>query len=186
MNEDLNDRDRIDAVVRAAALAAGLCLVIIGIVVATGPRTYHEPLDSRVASSVKSAVPEVTGNDRLSRFLRDGDPKDLPQRFSFPEIRFDPDTTRLTSSSLPLVDRMAEILKTNPSVEAWVEGYADRSPLLASNQRLSLDQALSVRSRLVADGVEPSRLKAVGSQDVQRPPGIELVIVKWSPSKLTR
>lgn len=60
------------------------------------------------------------------------------------------------------LDKVAEILKKYPQVEALVEGHTDSQGDDEMNMKLSKDRAKSVKDYLVSKGVDPSHLKSEG------------------------
>ena len=69
----------------------------------------------------------------------------------------------LQASSKTILDQTAAKIKANPSVElVMVTGYTDRIGSDAYNQKLSERRANVVKEYLISEGVEASRLQAVG------------------------
>ena len=66
------------------------------------------------------------------------------------------------STSFEIIDQVASVLKSNPSLKVVVEGHTDDVGAADYNLRLSDDRANSVRDALIDRGVEKNRLDAVG------------------------
>ena len=73
---------------------------------------------------------------------------------------FDEATIRGRNGKL---DEIAEVMKRNPAIDSVrITGYTDRIGTDAYNLKLSQRRADAVRAYLVARGVEPRRLQAIG------------------------
>jgi OOP family OmpA-OmpF porin len=78
------------------------------------------------------------------------------------KVFFDTAKAVIKPVSFRLLNEVAEVLKSNPSMQVLVEGHTDSRGADSYNLRLSDARARSVREYLVAQGVEPARLEAVG------------------------
>jgi len=79
-------------------------------------------------------------------------------------IQFESNSSRVKPDSGPLLGNLVAAMQS-PELKASrfvIEGHTDASGAAALNQRLSQERADEVRLYLVALGVHPSRLKAVG------------------------
>jgi OmpA-OmpF porin, OOP family len=74
------------------------------------------------------------------------------------------DTRRATIKrvSFPLLDEVAQALSDHPTLSVRIEGHTDSQGSDKSNLTLSQKRAASVRTYLIAKGVEPSRMVAEG------------------------
>lgn len=79
---------------------------------------------------------------------------------NFSEVNFDPSHTEILNRT-----KLDELLKLASRVDGmfYVVGYADETGIEANNRTLSQDRAKAVSEALVAGGVSPSRVKAVGA-----------------------
>ena len=77
-------------------------------------------------------------------------------------VNFRSGSSALTPTSRPILDRVAEALVNNPTVKVEVGGHTDNSGSTATNRRLSQARANSVRNYLISNGVDGSRVTAVG------------------------
>jgi outer membrane protein OmpA-like peptidoglycan-associated protein len=77
-------------------------------------------------------------------------------------VNFTSGSSRLTATSKPVLDRIAEALVNNPTVKVEVGGHTDNSGARATNVRLSQARANSVRTYLISKGVDGSRITAAG------------------------
>jgi chemotaxis protein MotB len=86
---------------------------------------------------------------------------------------FDPASAHLKDEFLPALGKMAELLDSAKfsAFQVEVQGHTDNVPIntptFPSNWDLSAARATAVVRILVADGVEPSRLGAVGYADTR-------------------
>ncbi len=76
-------------------------------------------------------------------------------------------SAKLTSELEALLDIAAGILIRNPTLAMQIEGHTDSVGSAESNLRLSVARAESAESYLVALGVDPERLTAVGYGEAQ-------------------
>ncbi len=77
-------------------------------------------------------------------------------------VNFKTGSAELTPESNALLDRVARSLLANPEVTVEVRGHTDSVGAAEANRSLSQRRAVSVRDYLVAQGVTPQRLTAVG------------------------
>ncbi|MBL8305875.1 MAG: OmpA family protein [Rubrivivax sp.] len=85
------------------------------------------------------------------------------------DIRFEPNSAQVRPESGALLGTLVAALQSPElkSLRFIIEGHADPRGSAAHNQRLSQERADEVRLYLVALGVHPSRLKAVGKGSTQ-------------------
>lgn len=84
-------------------------------------------------------------------------------------IQFEPNSARVRAESGPLLGSLVAALQS-PELKGnrfIIEGHADARGAAERNQRLSQERADEVRLYLVALGVHPSRLRAVGRGNSQ-------------------
>lgn len=78
------------------------------------------------------------------------------------QIQFETGSDKLTEASLPVVQRVAEILKNYPDYRVTIAGHTDNQGKKQQNQELSEKRAARCREKLIELGIEPERLHAVG------------------------
>jgi outer membrane protein OmpA-like peptidoglycan-associated protein len=77
-------------------------------------------------------------------------------------IYFDFDKATIKPVSYPVLDQIVRVMTDRPAIEVRVEGHSDSKGTDAYNRRLSQQRAEAVVKYLVAKGVAPTRLDAVG------------------------
>lgn len=77
-------------------------------------------------------------------------------------IYFNSGSARLDSTSIPLLDTVAMIIRRCPSINLEISGHTDASGSVKANQRLSELRANSVLQHLVSSGISADRLRSVG------------------------
>ncbi|MBI5473449.1 MAG: OmpA family protein [Ignavibacteriae bacterium] len=97
---------------------------------------------------------EITANDILSELNKSG--------FIALYINFETGKSAIMPESQNLIDQIAAMLKSNPSLNVSIEGHTDNVGSPASNKSLSENRATSVMNAIVGKGVEKSRLSTKG------------------------
>jgi outer membrane protein OmpA-like peptidoglycan-associated protein len=77
-------------------------------------------------------------------------------------IHFESGKAVILPESYGLLDEVADILQSNPTLSILIEGHTDSVGSDSYNLRLSQSRANSVMQYLIQRGVSPNRLKAVG------------------------
>lgn len=78
------------------------------------------------------------------------------------QINFDYARSNLAAETLPALDAFATLLRACPESRAVIEGHTDTDGRAANNRSLSLRRAQAVLKHLVAAGVAPDQVDAVG------------------------
>lgn len=78
------------------------------------------------------------------------------------QVHFATGKHTILSDSFELLNQVAQVLKDHPTIKLRIEGHTDSVGNDASNLRLSQRRANSVRDYLIAQGIDPNRLIAVG------------------------
>jgi OmpA-OmpF porin, OOP family len=97
---------------------------------------------------------EITASDMLNALNKDG--------YIALYINFETGKADIKSDSRKIVDQIAEMLKSNPSLKVSIEGHTDNVGSQANNKILSENRAKAVMGALVAAGIAKARLTAKG------------------------
>lgn len=121
---------------------------------------------SKVDEAAKAAMDKVTftagsAGSQMKNFIDGGFKGD--SNFTFKNLNFATGSAELGSGAE--VDNLAAILKAYPAVNVTINGYTDNTGNAAANLSLSQARAASVMGRLVAQGIDISRIKSVGNGD---------------------
>ncbi len=112
---------------------------------------YHEAFSVKVENAETNFK-----NDILMQELKVGTKLKMDRLF------FVISTDTLLESSLPVVDKLGEILLKNPGIKIRIEGHTDNSGTSISNNKLSLDRATRIRTILIEKGIKKKRMKVEG------------------------
>jgi outer membrane protein OmpA-like peptidoglycan-associated protein len=89
-------------------------------------------------------------------------------------INFDLGSSRVDRGSLPYIETIASVMRTDPSIQLVIEGHTDDRGSYNRNMVLSWDRALGVFRTLVETyGIEPRRLQPVGKGPLEPMPGTD-------------
>jgi outer membrane protein OmpA-like peptidoglycan-associated protein len=99
-------------------------------------------------------VQEVSANDMLEALNKDG--------YMALYIQFDTGKYSIKPESQPIIDQIVALLKNNAGLKLSIEGHTDNVGSAQSNKVLSEQRAKAVMDAVVSQGVEASRLSAVG------------------------
>ncbi len=77
-------------------------------------------------------------------------------------IVFDVNSAALKPQSMKTIDQIADVMNNNPESDILVKGHTDNKGAEKYNQELSERRANSVRNYLIAKGVAPARITAIG------------------------
>lgn len=82
-------------------------------------------------------------------------------------IQFVGNTSEIADASIPMLDTVAAMMRTNPSITLLeIRGHSDwEEPDRVRRAELSIERAEHVVEALIARGVEPGRLTAYGASD---------------------
>ncbi|MFW6055154.1 MAG: OmpA family protein [Thermodesulfobacteriota bacterium] len=93
--------------------------------------------------------------------------QDILQATFDSEVLFDFDSSTLKTGAYQELGRVAAVLNKYPQTTILVEGHTDATGPEDYNQTLSEKRAQAVKRALIQDGVQESRIKAVGYGESQ-------------------
>jgi OmpA-OmpF porin, OOP family len=97
---------------------------------------------------------DISANDMLIALNKDG--------YIALNILFETGKSAIQAESLPIVDQIAELLKSDMTLKISIEGHTDNVGDAVSNKKLSNDRAKSVMDAIIAKGIEASRMTSTG------------------------
>jgi outer membrane protein OmpA-like peptidoglycan-associated protein len=89
-------------------------------------------------------------------------PIEVGQRLSLNNVFFEQGRPLLKAESFPELDRLVDIMKSNPSMEISLEGHTDNVGHVNSLIVLSQDRVSTVKNYLVKNGITASRITGKG------------------------
>ena len=89
-------------------------------------------------------------------------PKEMKKSNKIPSINFEFDSTIIKHSSYEVLDKVAEILKTNPKIKLVIEGHTDVVGSDEYNDWLSGARTSAVKDYLVSRGIPSETIKTFG------------------------
>lgn len=120
---------------------------------------------AKVDETAKAALDKITftagsAGSQMMDYIKGGFKGDGSFRFN--NVNFATGSAELTGDSAAEIDNLAAILKAYPGVNVEIHGHTDNTGNADSNKTLSQARAASVLGRLMAQGVDASRIKAMG------------------------
>jgi OOP family OmpA-OmpF porin len=103
---------------------------------------------------IAQMVQEITSNEMLDALNRDG--------YISLNILFETGKSTIQSESLPIVDQILELMKSDSALNISIEGHTDNVGDAVGNKKLSNERAKAVVDALVVKGVDKLRLSFVG------------------------
>jgi OmpA-OmpF porin, OOP family len=113
-----------------------------------GYRLYLEILEE------KAMTQEITANLMWEKLQKEG--------FISLQINFDTNKATIKPESMPLVQQIVDLMKSQPNLKVSIEGHTDNQGTAAANKTLSLNRARSVASAVAAGGIKADRMETVG------------------------
>ena len=96
---------------------------------------------------------EITANEMLDALNKDG--------YIALNILFETGKSTIQQESLPVVDQMFELMKSDATLKISIEGHTDNVGDAVSNKKLSNDRAKAVMDALIAKGIDKIRMTFV-------------------------
>lgn len=118
---------------------------------------------SNNAGGKLNIVQEEAFKQTITKVTADDIAKDLTEKGkSILYIHFDVDKSNITTEGKDVVIQIAEALKNNTNLKVAIEGHTDNTGDAAHNKKLSDDRAKSVMDALISEGIDKTRLSAIG------------------------
>ena len=97
---------------------------------------------------------EITAHEMLDALNKDG--------YITLNILFETGKSAIQQESLPIVDQIFDLMKSDVALKISIEGHTDNVGDAVSNKKLSNDRAKAVMDALIAKGVDKTRMAFVG------------------------
>ncbi len=136
---------------------------VSGPVPAPGPATPAPPDSLRPLAPAPVPVPPAP----LPALAATAPVAPLPPPVVLPTVLFKLATAELLPTARPALNRLAEELRTRPTLRLRIAGHTDRVGESEKNQLLSEQRAEAVKTYLVQAGIAAGRLSTVGYGDKQ-------------------
>jgi len=78
------------------------------------------------------------------------------------QIHFEFDKDKIRPESFPILDAVADVLKSNPKIKIEIQGHTDNKGRAEYNKKLSERRAASVKKYLTEHGIDGARLTSHG------------------------
>lgn len=115
------------------------------------------------AGGTLNVLQEEAFEQTITKVTADDITKDLNEKGkTILYINFDTDKSDLTADGKEVVQQIGEALKKENALKISIEGHTDNTGNAAHNKNLSDQRAKTVLQALTKDGIEGSRLTAVG------------------------
>lgn len=105
-------------------------------------------------ANFKQTITKVTADDIAEDLTKNGK--------SILYINFDVDQAKITQEGDEIVTEIANALKKDNALKISIEGHTDNSGDAKHNKKLSNDRANAVMQKLIALGIDKTRLSAIG------------------------
>lgn len=130
-------------------------------------RSLHRPIlaSVKLPCGTNLSVQKGSFTYNLANFMLNGSANDLPKNFVFDHLNFESSTTQLTPDSNATVTDLTKIMSCYPNMQVELDGHTDNTGNADTNKTLSEDRANTVKSLLVQNGIDPSRITTAGFGD---------------------
>jgi outer membrane protein OmpA-like peptidoglycan-associated protein len=147
----------------AIFLEGGLSFTFQAVPSEPPPPPPPPPIVRRPPPRLPPPPPEDDGEEILTLVERAVGVETPEPRELLVPVLFEYDSTDIVACSLPALHALREHLESHPSIRVLeIEGHADSRGSSEYNAQLSLRRAEAIRAWLIARGIAPERLRAVG------------------------
>lgn len=126
---------------------------------AVAPAPTATPTEVVAATPNAGSADALVGTSALGTYLAGTEP--LPRTFTFEKLNFDTAKSNIRPADAAEVNEVAATLKQYPNARIRIAGYADARGTDAANMALGKARADSVKSALVAQGINAGRIETV-------------------------
>lgn len=159
------DQDEVDHLAYLAEQRAGIAQALAGERVALAE--MEQLGEERDALLIEAREREIrTLQTELAELQADRTERGLVVTLG-DEVLFDVDEAELKPGGMQRLARVAEFLRHNPDRNVLIEGHTDSTAPDAYNLALSQRRANAVEDFLIAQGVDPTRISAIGYGEQQ-------------------
>ncbi len=118
-------------------------------------RDFYNGTDFKLyVLEMDAMVQEITANVMLDALNKDG--------YIALNILFETGKFSIQKESLPIVDQIYELMKTDQTLKISIEGHTDNVGDAVSNKTLSKNRAKAIMDALIAKGIDKGRMSFVG------------------------
>ena len=103
-------------------------------------------------------IPKLDGTVEMNLMIK----YELPEVVVLENVTFETSKTTIRTPSFPMLNKVAELLKNKKNMVIEISGHTDNVGETLANQKLSEGRAIAVKNYLVAKGVKPEQITAVG------------------------
>ena len=140
-------------------------------VVETPSVPQQEVLQKEVLQQKPTSSEEVNLKETVDKAETKVAEQDIKEsaKVTFPVIYFTFNSIDIQQNEETKLNAILKTLKENPNMKVTVTGWSDTKGSMAVNKRISLQRAEAVKTWLVKNGIEASRISAIGngSDDTQ-------------------
>lgn len=126
---------------------------------AVAPAPTATPTEVVASTPNAGSADALVGTSGLGTYLAGTEP--LPRTFTFEKLNFDTAKSNIRPADAAEVNEVAATLKQYPNARIRIAGYADARGTDAANMALGKARADSVKSALVAQGINAGRIETV-------------------------
>lgn len=136
-----------------------LCILILAISTAG---CYQTSSQNAKAPRERKADPVIAQKQREKALLSAQTLDEMRASGKVPSVDFEFDSVNLAPSAYPILDNVAEIMRSNQHLKLIIEGHTDVIGSDEYNDWLSKARAMAIKSYIVSRGVYPDSITVYG------------------------